>query len=170
MKIISGIIGLVIFFYICFLPIYVLFYNSSKDAVEDLSLASNTENFIKIESKYGRSMTKDEAKRLLKDFEAVKDKYLDMGNDLSKPLYKILKENKNVTDLKIVDVNREEFGMMGSLVNSKAGGEMYVIRCKINGNKFELPVLVIPPSFFRVRSAVAWTPDENVLRSFYFRN
>lgn len=169
MKIISGIIGLVIFFYICFLPIYVLFYNSSEDAVEDLSLASNTENFIMIESKYGRNMSKNEAKRLLKDFEDVKGKYLNMGNDLSKPIYKILKENKNVTDLRIVDVNKEEFGIVGSLVSSKAGGEMYVIRCKINGNKFELPVLVIPPSFFSVRSAVAWTPDENILKRFYFK-
>lgn len=88
MKIISGVIGLVIFFYICFLPVYLFFYNSSEDAVEQLSLASNTENLIKIESKYGRSMTSEEAKRALKEFDAVKEKYSNLGNDLSKPLYK----------------------------------------------------------------------------------
>lgn len=54
MKISSGLLGITILFYICFLPIYVLFYNSSKDAIEDSSLVSNSESFIILESKYGK--------------------------------------------------------------------------------------------------------------------
>lgn len=169
MKIISGLLGITIFFYMCFLPIYILFYNSSEDAVEDLSLVSNSESFIILESKYGKNISSAEAKKLLNELDDAKEKHLKLGNDLSKPLYKILKEKKNVTDLEVVDVNKEEFGILGSLLNAKSGGEMYVIRCKIQGNKFELPVIVIPPSFFKVRSALAWTPQEDLLRSFYLR-
>lgn len=168
MKIISGLIGLVIFFYICYIPIYLFFYDSSEDAVENLSLASNTENIIKIERKYGRNITSDEEKKLLKEFDVVKEHYSKLGNDLTKPLYKILKNNKDVTDLKIIDVNKEEFGtIMGSRINSDVGGELYVIRCKIQNHKFELPVYVIPPSFFKARRAIAWT-EENILKRFYF--
>ena len=170
MKIISGLVGLVIFFYICYFPIYLFFFNSSYDAVEQLSLASNKENLIKIESKYGRYISSDEAKKLLKEFDVVKEHYSKLGNDLSKPIYKILKENKSVTDLKIADINKEEFGtIMGSRINADSGGELYVIRCKIQNQTLQIPVYVIPPSFFKVRRAIAWTPDENILKRFYFK-
>lgn len=68
---------------------------------------------------------------MLNELDDVKEKYLKLGNDLSKPLYKISKGKKNVTDLEVVDINKEEFGMIGSLLNAKSGGEMYLIRCKI---------------------------------------
>lgn len=169
MKIISGIFGLIILFYACFLPIYLLFYNSAEDSVEELSLATNAENLIKMEMKYGRAISSNEAKDLLEQLEKEKEKYLKKGVDLTKPLYEILEENKKVTDLDIVDLNKEEFGTLGSLVNSYAGGELFAIRCKIQGQKFELPVIVIPPSFFKVRRAIAWTPQENLLKIFYIK-
>lgn len=167
MRIIEGILGLIFFVYICFLPVYFIFYNSSEDAVEELSLESNSKNFIKMESKYGSNMSKSETSSFLDELEKLKKIYAKKGIDISKPLYTLLKEDKDVSDLRIIDNSKEEFGIFGSLISQYAGAKLFTITWRLGGRQYEIPVMVIPPSFFKMRRAIAWTTEQKFLQRIY---
>lgn len=168
MKFIQGVLGLAIIVYLGFVPIYVLFYNSSEDAVEDLSLASNAESFINLESKYGKMFSSEDKKFILNGIEQLKELNKKRNIDITKSVYSLLKNDREVTDLKIIDNSKEEFGAMGSFILSNyAGGEIYTITWKYMGRQYNLPVIVIPPSFFKMRRAIAYTTDENLLKKVY---
>ena len=100
MKIVEGIIGLIVSFYIVYTPIYVLFFNSAEDAAKSVSPVSVIENMADIVSDLGSKRGEVLLKATAKNVKRLADEYKDKYNiDLYMPLYKKLKKDKNVKDV-----------------------------------------------------------------------
>lgn len=139
MSIVKGFLGIVIFSWLVYLPIYILFFDSEESAIKSISLADAIAFSLetKLDSKEDIENIKDAIDNLA---EKIED---DIDIDIRDSIYDALKDNEKVSDVEL------------EKVNAFIDASHYVIRFKYEGKYINIPFVVSPPSLFDVREAKA---------------
>lgn len=136
---ISGWFGIGIILLICYTPVYIFFFNSAEDAVKEMTLADIIYEDIRLTTD-SNDMIK-EKKKIVDEFAEEYEERT--GINIEKSIYKTLKNDKNVEDVKIILINE-----------SKYYAE-YVIKFIYKDHPIKLPFAAEKPSFFDIKTAKA---------------
>ena len=170
MKFLQGILGFIILFYIVYTPLYLFFFNSAEDAAEKMSPISSIESLVDIASEYGGSQESAMLKQALKQVKKLADSYEDKYKvDLYTPIYKELRKNKEVTDLKL---SRPLKNVPRNLYARELGddAEIFSLDFKYGDRQYNIPIIVRKPSFLKMQTAKAFTLGAGGLLAFYGLN
>ena len=152
MQLFVGIFSLIFSFYLCFLPVYALFFDSAEDAVESISIEESFNNYInKLKDITDGDLLDDYSERL-EQFEKRTDL------DLQKPISDVLKEHKisfAIRKLAHIDDARK--------IGDTSGGDvsLYAYEFYYNNLNLTIHVTVENPSYFKVKRANVIYTGEN---------
>ena len=137
-----------------YIHLYIIFFNSPKGAAEKISVISSFKDSLDI-AKIERQIDSkiyDVLTSQLNDFV----KYCEQKDDtdLSKPLIKVLKNQKDVSNINIYDGSQlaQDFLKKNGVIDY-SDVSLYTLRWEKDNKKFDLPIIVLNPSFLKMRSA-----------------
>ena len=167
MKPINIIIGFVVILYMIYAPIYIIFFNSSKDAAESLSAVSSIKTALKI--------AKDEHQIDNKIYDIVTSQindfvtYCNKNNiDISIPLKKFLEKEKDVSNIRISEGSQNLTNFLNrNGISDKSEISVYTLSWNKDNNTISLPILVINPSFLKFRTAKALAMNYEIILQSY---
>lgn len=139
MSIIKGFLGIIIFSWLVYLPIYLFFFDSEESAIKSISLADAIAFSLetKLDSKEDIESRKDAIDDLADKIEEKTD------IDIRDSIYDVLNDNEKVSDVELKEIN------------SFNDAKHYVIRFKYEGKYLNIPFVVSSPSLLDVREAKA---------------
>lgn len=146
MKILQGILGLYIMFYIFYTPVYIFFFDDEEDAIKSISIADVIyKNNIEIGDSSGRVKGK---KEIVYDF--AKSYYKKTKIDLRESIYDTLNEIEGVKKLSI----KKEFDKMRvPYLEGEVSG--YVMRFTYENKNYEIGFAATEPSYLKVKESKA---------------
>ena len=140
MKYVKGYFALSFIMFIFYSLTYIFFFNSSEDCVKNHSIKdSMLANII------FKTDGRDEIKNKEKYIDLILDAYKkEAGIDLSRPIFKILKDNSNVSNIKIEKIERNSYMSPN-----------FRLSYTFNNTNYKINFIIDEPSFKKMKTAKA---------------
>lgn len=163
-KIFQTFVTIIILFYIIYTPIYLLCFNSAETAAKKMSFISSAEQFFDMGKNADDQYAHNRLKIAQTNLNKISDTLEKNGIDLSKSVYKQLKNDKDVRNVNIKFITKEKQKIDR---NNSIDMNLFELSWEKEEKRFRVNIFVVGPSFFLIQTAKAFTPDDILVLSAY---